>query len=91
MLVAEEEHDGARVVQLVHGLEVGHLVEVAQVHDGEVLDLVRDLVQHLVLPHAVRVVVAPEAYHHQPVLFREDRLVHVPARAQVREDYGTHG
>jgi len=27
VLVAEEEHDGARVVQLVHVVEVGHLSE----------------------------------------------------------------
>lgn len=33
VLVAEEEHHRARIVQLVHGLEVGHLVQVAEVDD----------------------------------------------------------
>jgi hypothetical protein len=42
VLVAEEEHDGHRVVQLVHLLEIGHLVDVADVDDGEVLDAVGD-------------------------------------------------
>ena len=40
MLVAKEEHQCHRVVQLVHLFEVRHLVEVADVHDGEVLDSV---------------------------------------------------
>ena len=40
MLVAEEEHDGAGVVQLVHLVEVRHLRDVHQVDDAEVLHLV---------------------------------------------------
>lgn len=86
MLVAEEEHDGARVVQLVHGFEVGHFVEVAQVDGAEVLDAVRDLVENFVLRHAVRVRVAAKADEHETVFFAEDRLVDVPACAEVRED-----
>lgn len=42
MLVPEEEHEGDRVVELVHLLEVGHLVEIAHVDDGEVLNAVGD-------------------------------------------------
>lgn len=38
MLVAEEKHERHRVVKLVHLLEIGHLVEIADVDDGEVLD-----------------------------------------------------
>src|SRR5690242_10604599 len=55
VLVAEEEHDRARVVELVHGLEVWDFVEVAHVQGCEVLHPVGNLVQHFVLPHAVRV------------------------------------
>lgn len=40
MLIPEEEHDCARVVQLVHGLEVGDLIEVANVYHGKILDAV---------------------------------------------------
>lgn len=53
VLVAEEEHDGAGVVELVHGVEVGHLVDVAEVDGGEILDLVGDFEEDLVLAHAV--------------------------------------
>lgn len=42
MLVAEEEHQRHRVVELVHLLEVGDLVQVADVEDGEVFDPVGD-------------------------------------------------
>lgn len=68
VLVAEEEHERARVVELVHLVEVGHLVDVAQVYDGKVAHLVGDLVQHLVLPHAVRVPVSAEADDDEAVL-----------------------
>ena len=36
MLVSVEEHDCHPVVKLVHGAEIGDLVEVAEVDDGEV-------------------------------------------------------
>lgn len=55
MLVPEEEHDGHGIVKFVHLLEVGHLVEIADVDDGEVLDLVGDAVEDLILAHAVGV------------------------------------
>lgn len=61
VLVAEEEHDGARVVQLVHLVEVRDLVDVADVDDREGLDLVGDLVEDLVLAHTLLVPVAAEA------------------------------
>jgi len=91
VLVAEEEHDGERVVELVHLVEVGHLVDVAEVDHGKVLDLVGDAVEYLILAHAVRVPVAPEAYHDESVVLGHDGLVHVPAGFEVREDDGAHG
>jgi hypothetical protein len=91
MLVTEEEHDGHRIVQFVHGLKVRHLVQVAQVDGRKVLDAVGDFVQDLVLRHAVGVAVAAEADHDEPVFFGEDGLVDVPAGAQVGEDDGAHG
>lgn len=36
VLIAVEEHDRHRIVELVHGVEIGDLVDVAQVDDGEV-------------------------------------------------------
>ena len=60
MLVAVEEHDRKRVVQLVHCIEVGHLVEITQVDDGKVFDAVGDAVEDFVLRHAVFVPVAPK-------------------------------
>ena len=58
---------------------------------GEVLHLVGNLVEHLVLAHAVGVVVAAEADDNEAVFFAEDRLIDVPAGAEMREDDGTHG
>ena len=43
VFVSEEEHDCAGIVQLVHLVEVGHLFDVANVDDGEVLDAVGNL------------------------------------------------
>ena len=40
MLIPEEEHDGHRVIQLVHLVEIGNLINVAQIDDGEIFDLV---------------------------------------------------
>jgi hypothetical protein len=91
VLVAEEEHHRDRVVQLVHLLEIGHLVQVADVDDGEVLDAVRDLVEDFVLAHAVWVPVAPEADHYQAVFFGHDGLVDVPAGDEVGDYDGAHG
>lgn len=90
MFVAEEEHDSARVVQLVHGVEVGHAVYIADVDDGEIFNALGDLVEDLVLAHAVGVVVAPKANHDESLVFGEDGLVDVPAGFEVREDDGTH-
>lgn len=42
MFVPEEEHDCHRIVELVHLVEVGYLVDVAEVDDGEVFDFVRN-------------------------------------------------
>ena len=39
MLVAVEEHHGARVVELVHFVEIRHLGDVHQVYGGKVLTL----------------------------------------------------
>ena len=42
MLVAEKEHERDRIVEFVHLFEIGHLIEVANVEDGEVFDSVGD-------------------------------------------------
>lgn len=90
MLVAEEEHDGAGVVEFVHLVKVGDLVDVADVDDGEGLDLVGDLVEDLVLLHACLVPVAAEADDDEALLLGEDGLVDVPAGVEVGDDDGTH-
>lgn len=68
VLVAEEEHEGAWVVELVHLVKVGHLVDVAQIDDGKVADLVGDLVEDFILAHAVWVPVSAEADDDEAVL-----------------------
>lgn len=47
VLVTEKPHDSARVVELVHLVEIGYLVDITEVDDAEVLDLLGDFVQHL--------------------------------------------
>lgn len=42
MLVAEEEHKRDGIVEFVHLVEVGDLVEVADVDDSEVLHTISD-------------------------------------------------
>lgn len=91
VLVAEEEHERHAVVEFVHLLEVGHLVEIADVDDGEVLDAVGDAVEDFVLAHAIRVPVAAEADYDEAFFFGEDGLVDVPAGGEMGEDDGAHG
>jgi hypothetical protein len=40
VFVSEEEHEGDGIVEFVHLFEVGYLIEIADVNDGEVLDTV---------------------------------------------------
>ena len=63
----------------VHLLEVGDLVEIADVDDGEVLDAVGDAVEDFVLAHAVGVPVATEANDDKALFLGHDGLVDVPA------------
>ena len=50
--VAEEKHDSARVIQLVHCTEVGYLLNVYDVEDGKVLDSFCTLDKHFIHLHA---------------------------------------
>lgn len=49
VFIAEEEHDRARVVQLVHCVELGDFGDVHQIDDHKVLDEVGNLPESLVL------------------------------------------
>lgn len=91
VFVAEEPHDGTGIVELVHLVEIGDLVNVAKVDNAEVLDALGDLVEDLILPHAVGVPVAAEADADQTLLLAEDGLVDMPAGGQMGKDDGTHG
>jgi len=44
MLITIEKHDSARIIQLVHLIEIGDLSDVAQVYHRKVLDFLRDSV-----------------------------------------------
>ena len=73
----KEEHDRARIVELVHLVEVGHRGDVDEVADAKVLDLFGDGEEGLVHLHAVLVPVVTEPDEHHLVLLAEDRLVHL--------------
>lgn len=49
MFISKEEHDRHWVVQLVHLVEVGDLVDIAEVDDGEVFDAVGNAYKQITL------------------------------------------
>lgn len=63
VLVAEEEHHRARIVQLVHLVEVRHLGNVDQIDDSEVLHFLGDAVHDLIHFHAGGVPIVTETYY----------------------------
>jgi len=83
VLVTIEEHHGARVIQLVHLVEVWYFSDVAEVDDGKVLHFLGDRVEGLVHHHALGVPVVPKADDNNAVLLRFYRLIDVPARRKM--------
>ncbi|CAD0203491.1 unnamed protein product [Chrysodeixis includens] len=79
VLVAEEEHHRAGVIQLVHFIKVWYFSDIHEVYNGEVLDLLRDAVQHFVHLHAGRIPVMPESYDNNTVFLRQYGLIYLPA------------
>jgi len=86
VLVAEEEHKRDGIVEFVHLVEVGDLVEVADVDDSEVLHTISDTIENFILPHAVRIPVTAKAYDYQAFFFGKDGLVNVPTSDEMGED-----
>lgn len=84
-------HNGHRIIKLIHGVELGHLVDITQVNHGKVLDLIGNLGQDVILPQTVWVAIFSEPDDHQTLAFAEDALVDVPGGAQMRKDDGSHG
>lgn len=91
MFVPEEKHNGAWIIKLIHLVEVRDAINVANVDDGKAFNFLRNLVQHLVLAHAVRIPVAAEADDDESIFLTEDGLVDVPSRDEVGDDDGAHG
>jgi hypothetical protein len=91
VFVAEKEHDGHWIVELVHLIEVGHLIQIADVDDSKILDAVGDAVEDFVLAHTVLVPVATKADDDQAVLLGHDGLIDVPAAGEMGKNDGTHG
>lgn len=46
-LISVEKHDGARIVKLIHRVEVGHLCRVYKIDNGIVFNKLRNGIQHL--------------------------------------------
>lgn len=61
VLVPEEEHNGHRIVKLVHGLEIRYFIDITDVDDRKVLNSVGNLVENLVLCHAQWIGVASKS------------------------------
>lgn len=83
LVVEEEKHGKALLVQLVVGFEIRHLVRVAQVDHGPFLDQLFDLLELVVHLYRVGMRAVSEADDDQPwrvfALVGRDRLVNVPA------------
>ena len=67
------------------------MINVANVDDGETLELVCDFVENFILAHAIWVPVAAEADDDEALFFRENGLVDVPAGDEVGDCDGAHG
>ena len=91
MLIPEKKHQRNRIIQLIHLLEIRHLIQITHIQHSEIFHSVGDAVEHFVLAHAVGVPVAAEADYDQSLFFGHDGLVDVPAGYEVGEDDGAHG
>jgi len=84
-LVPEEEHGGARVVQLVHLVKVRHIGDIDQIDDAVVFDLLGDAEQSFVHFHTRGVPIVAESDEDNFVLFGEDGLVDLPAIGEMSQ------
>lgn len=90
MFVPVEEHRGTGIVEFVHGVEIGYLIDVHDVNDGKVLDLFGNVGEYLVLHHTSGVRIASETNDDDAVFFRDNGLIDFPAVVQMRDEIG-HG
>ena len=61
MFIPKKKHQRNRIIQLIHLLEIRHLIQITHIKHSKVFNSVGDAVQHFVLAHAVGVPVATEA------------------------------
>ncbi len=74
----------------VHLLEVGDLVEIANVDDGEILHTVCDAVKNLILSHTIRIPITAKANDDKALFFGHNGLVNMPSCDKMRQYYGAH-
>lgn len=84
MPVTEEKHHSHWVVELIHGIEIGHMLVVYYIELGEVLYRLSTLAEDLVHLHAIFVGVSSEPDADNSIFFRKDGLVNFPAIIKVR-------
>lgn len=85
MFIPVEKHGGARIIQFVHAIEIGHFVNVHEIDYCKVFDLFRDAEEDFVLDHARLVLITAEADDDDAIFFREDGLVDFPAAMEMGE------
>lgn len=68
MFVSEEEHDGDRIVKLVHRVEIWYFRDIHEIDHRKVPHFIDNLVQNLVHFHALRVPVVTKSNDHKTVL-----------------------
>ena len=83
MLIPEEKHARARIVQFIHLVKIGDFVDVHKYVTAKFL-IFRDVGENLVLAHARLVPVSTESDDDDAIFLGEDGLVHVPSGVKVR-------
>lgn len=90
VFVAEEEHQGDRIVEFVHLFEVGYLIKIANIDDGEVFDSVGNLIEDFILSHAIWIPITTKTNYYKAFVFGENSLVNMPGGDEMRNDDGAH-
>ena len=73
-----KKHDGARVIQLVHCIEIFNFFVIDLINYSKVPERVLDLEKHVVHFHAIRIVIFAKPNNHKSALFVHDCIVNLP-------------
>jgi hypothetical protein len=79
MSIPEKEHDCARIVKLIHGIEVWNLSYVHQIDHSKIADLLSDFIKSFIHLHASRIPIVSKTDAYNTIFLGEDCLIDLPA------------